>query len=154
MVVQSWQRVPSTLLQEHCQREKRPRPSYRSVCVCVVECVRAYTLPPKRGGGGAPHPSTNHISIHPKPTNREVSLKPGEKGAKAQVILPDPKGQADRALRFLPTVASPDSTVARENAALLALLHVRTFVVACACTVRLDWVTYRSIPTYLNDHYS
>lgn len=29
VVVQSWQRVPSTLLQEHCQREKRPRPSYR-----------------------------------------------------------------------------------------------------------------------------
>lgn len=42
-----------------------------------------------------------------------------------QVVLPDPKGQKDRALRFLPTVASPDSTVAKENAALLALLHVR-----------------------------
>lgn len=35
VVVQSWQRVPSTLLQEHCQREKRPRPSYRCVWVGV-----------------------------------------------------------------------------------------------------------------------
>lgn len=28
VVVQSWQRVPSTLLSEYCQREKRPRPQY------------------------------------------------------------------------------------------------------------------------------
>lgn len=61
----------------------------------------------------------------PPQTHREVSLKPGEQGVKMQVVLPDPKGQKDRALRFLPTVASPDSTVAKENAALLALLHVR-----------------------------
>lgn len=31
VVIQSWQRVPSTLLQEYCQREKRPKPSYREV---------------------------------------------------------------------------------------------------------------------------
>ena len=50
VVVQSWQRVPSTLLQEHCQREKRPRPSYRWVgvdwgvyqmlCACVCFGLR------------------------------------------------------------------------------------------------------------------
>lgn len=28
MVVQSWQRVPTTMLSEYCQREKRPRPQY------------------------------------------------------------------------------------------------------------------------------
>ena len=28
MTVQTWQRVPSTLLQEWCQREKRDRPFY------------------------------------------------------------------------------------------------------------------------------
>lgn len=53
-----------------------------------------------------------------------------------QVVLPDPKGQHDRALRFLPTVASPDATVARENAALLALLHVRVCVCCMTALIR------------------
>lgn len=111
-----------------------------------------------RPQSGARHirPSTPRNTRQPTNThpNREVSLKPGEKGAKAQVVLPDPKGQTDRALRFLPTVASPDSTVARENAALLALLHVRTFVVACArCAPEIVFFSLSvDQPTYPIDH--
>ncbi|EWM20317.1 atp-dependent rna [Nannochloropsis gaditana] len=82
VMLQSWQRLPSILLQEHCQREKRPRPSYG-----------------------------------------QVSLLAGDKGIKMQVILPDPKHR-DKSLRFLPTVSSADASQAKENAALLALLHL------------------------------
>ena len=32
--VQSWQRVPSQLLNEHCQREKRPKPMYYTQSRC------------------------------------------------------------------------------------------------------------------------
>lgn len=39
------------------------------------------------------------------------------------MVLPDPK-LPERNLRFLPTVTSEDDAVARENAALLALLHL------------------------------
>ncbi|KAM3570525.1 hypothetical protein VYU27_007404, partial [Nannochloropsis oceanica] len=83
VTLQTWQRLPSTLLQEHCQREKRPKANY---------------YPAK--------------------------IRPGDKGCKMQVVLPDPKKQREKDLRFEPTVCSDDSHGARENAALLALLHL------------------------------
>jgi hypothetical protein len=123
VVVQSWQRVPSTLLQEHCQREKRPRPSYRCVCVCMCVCLRVGVCVSCVWGvdgwlvwwwvmvcvcarelmGGpcvslyrlCPFNQTLSLSLlytHDTRAHREVSLRPGEKGVKTQVVLPDPKG--------------------------------------------------------------
>ena len=39
------------------------------------------------------------------------------------MVLPDPKNK-EKSLRFAPTLTSEDGTVAKENAALLALLHL------------------------------
>lgn len=107
------------------------------VLYIIFTCVCEHAPDKEREYEGATPPShTTNPQPPPTPkiiTPREVSLKPGEQGAKMQVVLPDPKGQKDRALRFLPTVASPDPIVARENAALLALLHVRTVMVVVVC---------------------
>lgn len=39
------------------------------------------------------------------------------------MLLPDPKS-SDKSLRFVPCVGSEDEQIAKENAALLALLHL------------------------------
>jgi hypothetical protein len=39
VTVQSWQRVPTTLLQEWTQREKRPRPIYKDMGGGAACCV-------------------------------------------------------------------------------------------------------------------
>jgi hypothetical protein len=68
VVIQSWQRVPTTLLSEYCQREKRARPIYRDL--------------PNRGEDGKPSSSNflfridvaivGSVSLH----SRGVSVPP------------------------------------------------------------------------------
>jgi len=86
--IQQWQRLPSQLLNEVCQRQKRPRPKFKEI------------LDAKRS------------------TDSSSSLY------KYRVILPDPKKNAEKDLFFVPAhgVANPEQ--AKEEAALLALLHL------------------------------
>ena len=80
VTVATWQKLPSTLLGEWCQREKRPKPRW--------------------------HPAK------PSPPGKHRS----------RCILPDPKRRGnEHDLAFCPAEAFASESVAKENAALLAL---------------------------------
>ena len=76
-----WQRLPSQLLKEYCQRAKRPLPKYKNI------------------------------------------EKSSDK-FKYRVILPDPKGDEQKDLFFVPPNAVKSEEQAQEEGALLALLQL------------------------------
>ena len=111
-----WQRLPTQLLSEWCQREKRPRPAYN----------RARSTS-NRGGGGKKAEESNEEEqeenyeeewkkYHPDyMKKKEVELEPTE--FRQRVLLRDPKHN-DRSLSFCPVQSSPTLELAREHAAL------------------------------------
>jgi hypothetical protein len=78
VMCKEWQRIPSQLAQEYCQREKRPKPTYS---------------------------------------------KASGKNFRMQCTFPDAK-KVERNLEFVPKESFETMTLAKENAALLALFHV------------------------------
>ncbi|CAM9630499.1 unnamed protein product, partial [Phaeothamnion confervicola] len=81
VIVQSWQRMPMQLIQEHCQKQKRPRPQ-----------------------------------LHP--------TAPAAGKQRFRIVLPDPKNNT-KDMHFCPIESFDTAAVAKEHAALLALLHVQ-----------------------------
>jgi hypothetical protein len=106
-----WQRMPTQLLAEWAQREKRPRPQYMRARI--------------RGKGGAK--KADEDEEDEEDWTKYLSGPPAEEQAptewRQRVVLADAK-YADRSLSFCPSEASPTEELAREHAALLALLQV------------------------------
>ena len=90
-----WQRLPTQLLHEWTQREKRPKAQY------------------------------------------EADDDSEETEWRERVVLGDPK-HPDRSLAFCPSEPSPTRELAREHAALLALLQVVVMVVVVVVVVVLE----------------
>ena len=80
-----WQKLPSDILRDYCQKQKRPPPKFKEL------------LDDKRS-------------------------KPNK--FKCRVIVMDPKTNRDKDLIFIPAKPVPNEEQAKEEAALLALLHL------------------------------
>jgi hypothetical protein len=117
VVKKDWQRLPSQMLHEFCQREKRPNPIYHHPREVSKN---------KNGKGAADDDDEDEEDWkkYIKPPDEVVDVDDNEpKQYKQRVMLPDPKFK-ERSLTFCPVQASPTKELAKEHTALLALLHV------------------------------
>jgi len=102
--------MPTQLLLEYTQREKRPKPQYHS--------ARARGGKGGKGAAAQEEDEDDWRKYLHKDEPEEVAPKEWRK----RVVLEDAK-HADRSLSFCPAQASPTEELAREHAALLALLQ-------------------------------
>jgi hypothetical protein len=108
-----WQRMPTQLLNEWTQREKRPKPQYQ----------RARPTGGKGKGKGAAAAADEEEDDWRKYLEEPAAAEAPTEW-RQRVVLHDAK-HADRTMAFCPAETSPTEELAREHAALLALLQVR-----------------------------
>jgi hypothetical protein len=152
-----WQRLPTQLLHEWTQREKRPKAQFHRVKARQGGGKgggkgkggkgkggkgeggggnHGNDADDGGGGGGLEdwkryHPDFKQEFAHEADDDRE------ETEWRERVVLGDPK-HPDRSLAFCPSEPSPTRELAREHAALLALLQVVVMVVVVVVVVVLE----------------
>jgi len=95
VVLKEWQRTPKKLVEEWCQKQKRPRPQYR------------LAGPQKEGSG----------------KTKQMGSSRGGGGVRSWLTLPDPKDPT-KSLKFLTDQRFAEQLEAEHASALLALLHL------------------------------